>query len=284
MVFTASSSDKTSSESVRSAFTLVELLVVISIIAVLVALLLPSLAGAKEQAQRGVCASQERQQGMAMGMYVSDFKEAITYSYPNNYTDQTQGYAIMRFGYVIKGWGSTPACNSGMWIYQGYISGDAMLCPSNQILKDSRWDGPAGYRVGLKRWKGGNTPWSELMSTYAFNGGLTRTLWYAGGGRPWSLPGGGYQTVIDPWRASKMQYNWPILADAREGGGWGYGGSVNISNHFNQGYNVLYVDGSAIWVKYPSAMDFSDWVNDYTSAVTTHSPLCQTWINFINYR
>ncbi|MFW6059725.1 MAG: type II secretion system protein [Phycisphaeraceae bacterium] len=54
-------------------FTLVELLVVISIIALLIALLLPALAAAREQAKRTQCASNVRQFTLSLLMYDQDF-------------------------------------------------------------------------------------------------------------------------------------------------------------------------------------------------------------------
>ncbi|MHC4756187.1 MAG: type II secretion system protein [Planctomycetota bacterium] len=56
----------------RTAFTLIELLVVISIIALLMAILMPTLARAKELAAEVVCMSNLKQWGIAYSMYTSD--------------------------------------------------------------------------------------------------------------------------------------------------------------------------------------------------------------------
>ena len=56
----------------RCAFTLVELLVVISIIALLLAILLPSLSNARRQARRVLCLTRLSQLGVAVHLYAND--------------------------------------------------------------------------------------------------------------------------------------------------------------------------------------------------------------------
>lgn len=60
-----------------SAFTLVELLVVISIIAMLLALLMPALQRVKEQAKRTVCATNLRQCHIALLAYSGDYNSNL---------------------------------------------------------------------------------------------------------------------------------------------------------------------------------------------------------------
>ena len=71
------------------AFTLVELLVVIGIIAVLIAVLLPVLNRARQQAKQAQCSSNLRQMGQALGMYVNDWKY-----YPACWGNNTDGTAF----------------------------------------------------------------------------------------------------------------------------------------------------------------------------------------------
>ena len=61
----------------RSAFTLVELLVVIGIIAILISILIPTLSRARESAQRTQCLSNLRQMVVLLNMYANQFKQAV---------------------------------------------------------------------------------------------------------------------------------------------------------------------------------------------------------------
>ncbi len=65
----------------RSAFTLVELLVVVSIIALLISLLLPALRNAKAAANSTVCLSQMRQTALGTLTYTTDHRGSLPYRY-----------------------------------------------------------------------------------------------------------------------------------------------------------------------------------------------------------
>ena len=61
----------------NGAFTLVELLVVISIIALLVSILMPALAKARNQAKNVMCMSNLHQVGLSCQMYTMDFEDVL---------------------------------------------------------------------------------------------------------------------------------------------------------------------------------------------------------------
>ena len=62
-------------------FTLIELLIVVAVIAILTALLLPALQGAKESARTTVCTNHLRQLGLAALMYADDYQERFPPAY-----------------------------------------------------------------------------------------------------------------------------------------------------------------------------------------------------------
>src|SRR3954454_3596782 len=75
------------------AFTLVELLVVIGIIALLISILLPALNRARDASRTLKCLSNLRQMGLAFQMYASNNKQYLPF--PNTtmiLNDPTQGY------------------------------------------------------------------------------------------------------------------------------------------------------------------------------------------------
>src|SRR5688500_14446326 len=69
--------DGGSERRLKNAFTLVELLVVIAVIAILAALLLPALIGGKERAKRTACKNAIRQFALAVHLYGNDHEDEV---------------------------------------------------------------------------------------------------------------------------------------------------------------------------------------------------------------
>lgn len=109
------------------AFTLVELLIVVAMIAVLVALLLPALAGGKEGAKQIQCASNLRQLGLAGQMYFDDH-DGQTFSYKLYATNNGQ---VFWFGWMENGAEGQRAFDARQGPLYDYVDGLGVeICPS----------------------------------------------------------------------------------------------------------------------------------------------------------
>lgn len=80
----------------KPAFTLVELLVVISIIAILLSILMPALAKVRGQARAVVCSSNLKQLGLGFGMYLEDNGRKV---FPRVYRGKNDKGLLGRFWY-----------------------------------------------------------------------------------------------------------------------------------------------------------------------------------------
>src|SRR6188768_2543724 len=89
---------------VRRAFTLVELLVVIGIIAVLIGILLPSLAKARESAKRTACLSNLRQAHLAFVYYAGVNRDQVPLGYRKAKQYNSMLFSATSGKFVLFGW------------------------------------------------------------------------------------------------------------------------------------------------------------------------------------
>ena len=114
------------------AFTLIELLVVIAIIALVLAILIPSLRHAKEQAKKTVCTAHIGGLGVALRMYVDD-NDGRTHDSPNMglWDNAWQNPPI-----VTKFGPNDPDAYWGIAYYPYAKNNDIFACPSQKRVDD----------------------------------------------------------------------------------------------------------------------------------------------------
>jgi prepilin-type N-terminal cleavage/methylation domain-containing protein len=164
----------------RRAFTLVELLVVIGIIAILVAILLPALAKARDKARNLQCKANLRQCHIALMCYAADnrnfppnrihagaqFWHGIDPAGVNN-PDKGAAVLLVERGYVKADW------NYNIWVYPNPNAAKVIVCSAVFLIPPDPafvWYSGGGYlyaggpgsRNQLGAFTGFAAPWDQL--------------------------------------------------------------------------------------------------------------------------
>lgn len=142
----------------RDAFTLIELLMVVAILSLLVSILLPSLNKAKELAKKAICASNQRQIGLGIGMYSVENRRAFPAAL--HWISYWPGMPADRSAFVS--WGHAlfrPANAAKYYPYSSEYIDERMVfvCPKmTRALEMLEERGP------------GSDPWDAMYTNYGF--------------------------------------------------------------------------------------------------------------------
>lgn len=171
----------------RRAFTLVELLVVIGIIAVLIAVLLPVLNRVKRQADTVYCLANLRQFGVGLQLYVNEFRGALPGS------GATSGRHFFKATFANSTSDRTYSA-SGTTVPPGPVAPNDWIYPVGRELKLTQIDVPNDKRTIAERYQ--NYRKIKLLFCAA-ESGMDSTAYTTGGGQ-FAPPGPilGYVTAL----------------------------------------------------------------------------------------
>jgi prepilin-type N-terminal cleavage/methylation domain-containing protein len=237
-------------------FTLVELLVVISIIAVLLSILMPALNKVRDQARRTTCTTNIRQQGIAMVAYASENRN----KYPAAPAPGWWPFGGLANWTVANGtpsWASgtyVPAGQMALFLKKYLISPEVFYCPSARvnrtyISKEEHWDAPAKKYssekyLGFRCYSSYSSYATWAGYGYDASGVFFDTLWETEEEKNLFINRTAHNTLS---RSNTVVLSDIILAD--------YGAYAQTwNNHCRAGKSlggsVQYNDGSAKWVDF----------------------------------
>ncbi len=221
-------------------FTLIELLVVIAVIALLLAILVPTLSMAKEHAKRLACSSNLK----SIGIYLVIYSEANEDRLPRN-DDPGHPYTAYRGDkdYALHPTGRTPM-KLGLLYETGLIeAAQVFYCPSNRLdwLKYESYTQPA--------------PWGTLPQDYNTRNGSNNWVRVGSCYYPQSTRKDANRLPLVAEKYSEIDRNKSVVTDII----WNFDNLSHVVGNRARGLNALFGDGHVHFSITPAAFDPALW-------------------------